>query len=70
MEIINKGEEINLNKWMEKVKNSHVDGESEELPWFHKMKLQVRSKLMHMLFKHILLHEQRPLTSGWRLHVC
>jgi hypothetical protein len=43
-----------------------VDGKNKRLMWSHKMKLHMCLKLMHVLFKHIPLHEQRPLTSEWR----
>ncbi len=49
MEIINKRGEIKLNKWVEKVKDSHQMG------------LHVCSKLMHVLLECAPLHEQGPM---------
>jgi hypothetical protein len=38
-----------------------VHGKSEGFPWSRQMELHVCLGLMHVLLKHILLHEQRPM---------
>jgi hypothetical protein len=43
---------------------SKVHGKGERFPWPHQMGLHVCLGLVHVLFEHIPLHEQRPMRGA------